>query len=84
MLLQKCLEGHADCCERQLQQSARRKLPTRLVDLTQCCTAGLISVTKTRNLDLRTPYMTLSHRWGSESGYQLDVSAFHYHWTCPG
>ncbi|KAJ9603344.1 hypothetical protein H2200_012122 [Cladophialophora chaetospira] len=62
-LLDDC-HDHPECDTHRLRHRENRRLPTRLVDLTEIANDGTINIVKGKDLGIETAYMTLSHCWG--------------------
>lgn len=69
-----CLSNHSECQEHvHVNQShpALKRLPTRLLDLSQISPRGLVTLEETIDLDANSPYITLSHCWGKVLPFRL-------------
>ena len=75
-LLHTCTTEHDESNRYRADQARKRKLPTRLVDVDQCFDDNIVRVIESKNLSVDIPYMTLSHRWGSDSGYSLTKASY--------
>jgi hypothetical protein len=60
-----CLANHRLCSNHWRLTSSQRQLPTRLLDVGKTSNELCIRLQSTENLPLDTPYLTLSHCWGS-------------------
>ena len=70
-LYSSCLLEHQTCAETHLAPSSAPWLPTRLIDLSECRTTGMVSLVSGCDLSTRTIYMTLSHTWGAKPCLKL-------------
>ncbi|PMD47672.1 HET-domain-containing protein, partial [Hyaloscypha variabilis F] len=61
-----CLKSHELCRNHWKHSSSQRQLPTRLLDVGETRHEPYIRLQATNNIPSDTPYLTLSHCWGSK------------------
>ena len=66
-----CVAGHHKCGLQVELDVSGRTLPTRLLDVGCVPDQASIKLVQTSSLAASTSYITLSHRWGSRSGFKL-------------
>lgn len=72
--IRNCVKSHAVC------KIGRKEdwYPTRLLDLGNMTSDNSVKVIETQKTQLKGPYMTLSHCWGSQKSIQLTKSTYHH------
>jgi hypothetical protein len=72
----KCLEDHSTCCNSWVLASEKRKLPTRLLEVSNDSGNLNVRVISTDQLELSSSYLTLSHCWGSKKFATLTTMSY--------